>query len=407
MFRHSRSRFAGLLGIALILSGCGLQSTDSQSKSSADLKIGTSLPLTGQASEDGKESRRGYQVWAKTVNDKGGLLGRKISLVVKDDATNQNTVVADYNALISRDKVDLLLGSYSSLLNFPASAIAEKKKMLYVTPTGGAEELYKRGFKTIFLAQPALASGQGDVFSDYLTEPSSKSTPKSVAYVTVDDSFTKPVVDSVKKNLEHAGIRTAYFETYANDLRNFDTLAEKIKNSGADTVVQGASFNDAVGLIRSLNKVNYKPKTLYQTSAPSLGSQYADAVGKENTNGVFYSTSWAPNASTTGNNEFIAAYRKMFPGSEPSESAADAYAAGQVLAEAVTHVGSIDDQMKLADWLRGNSVDTILGAFGWNANGSPKGNVLLGQWQKNKVEIVRPESAATSKTVVSPWRTGS
>ncbi|MEV7085567.1 amino acid ABC transporter substrate-binding protein [Streptomyces sp. NPDC093085] len=403
---NPRGRLACLLGVAIVASGCGLQS-ESAGDSTTSVKVGTSLPLTGQASEDGKESRRGYEVWAKTVNNGGGLLGKKVSLVIKDDATNQNTVVADYNALLSRDKVDLLLGSYSSLLNFPASAIAEKAGMLYVTPTGGAEQLYTRGFKKIFLAQPALSKGQGDVFADYLLEPTSKSKPKSVAYVTLDDTFTKPVVDAVKEKLQVAGVKTVLSEIYANDLRNFDTLAEKIKNSGADTVVQGAAFNDAIGLIRSLNKVNYHPKTLFQTSAPSLGDQYSKAVGAQNTEGVFYATSWAPNATTANNEQFVKTYRKMF-GAEPSESAADAYAAGQVLEAAVKNAGSIKDQAKLADWLRGHQVDTILGKFGWNANGTPTGSVMLGQWQHGKIQIVRPAGARTTTDIVSPWRgTGS
>ena len=65
-------------------------------------------------------------------------------MVIKDDASNQNTIVADYNALISQDKVDLLLGTFSSLLNLPASAVAERNRMLFVEPAGGAPELRPR-----------------------------------------------------------------------------------------------------------------------------------------------------------------------------------------------------------------------------------------------------------------------
>src|SRR5215211_6696989 len=97
------------------------------------IKIGASLPLTGEFSEPGKAAQQGYKVWEAMVNEQGGLIdGRKVQMVIKDDQSNQNTIVTDYNALISRDKVDLLLGTFSSLLNLPASTVAERNRMLYV-----------------------------------------------------------------------------------------------------------------------------------------------------------------------------------------------------------------------------------------------------------------------------------
>ena len=90
------------------------------------IKIGISLPLTGDFSEPGSAAQKGYIVWRDLMNKKGGLLGRKIELVIRDDRSDQNTIVSDYNGLITQDKVDLLLGTFSSLLNLPASAVAEK-----------------------------------------------------------------------------------------------------------------------------------------------------------------------------------------------------------------------------------------------------------------------------------------
>ncbi|HET8757516.1 MAG TPA: ABC transporter substrate-binding protein, partial [Solirubrobacteraceae bacterium] len=105
--------------------------------------------------------------------------------------------------------------------------------------------------------------------------------------------------------------------------------------------------------------------------------------------------------------EFVAKYKEMFGGTEVPEDAADAYAAAQVMQKAVEEVGSIDDQLKLADWLRSNSVDTILGPLSWNENGSPKGEFLVGQWQNGKPEIVLPDDAATSDQIVAGWKPGS
>src|ERR1700742_2276456 len=168
--------FALAAALALTVAACGggddgggSASAGSTPKADAKpLKIGASLPLTGEFSEPGKAAKQGYEVWQAMVNEKGGLLGRKVELVIKDDASNQNTVVSDYNALISNDKVDLLLGTFSSLLNLPASAVAERAKMLYVEPAGGNPDIFKRGFKTIFFSQQATAFHQGDTWANWL-----------------------------------------------------------------------------------------------------------------------------------------------------------------------------------------------------------------------------------------------
>ena len=111
---------------------------------------------------------------------------------------------------------------------------------------------------------------------------------------------------------------------------------------------------------------------------------------------MFYAVSHSPDADTPGNADFVKAYADEF-GGLPPEDAADAYAAGQVLQAAVEAVGSIDDQTALADWLRENEADTILGPLSWAETGAPTGEFLIGQWQDGKAQIVLPEAAATAE----------
>ncbi len=117
------------LMLALFAVACGSDDEGSSGSSGEGggptIKIGASLPLTGEFSEPGKAAQQGYQVWEAMTNEGEGLIdGRKVKFTFRDDASNQNTVVADYTSLISRDKVDLLAGTFSSLLNIPASTVA-------------------------------------------------------------------------------------------------------------------------------------------------------------------------------------------------------------------------------------------------------------------------------------------
>ncbi len=370
----------------------------------APIKIGISLPLTGNFSEPGTAAMRGYKIWQQIVNKHGGLLGRKVQLIIRDDASNQNTIVADYTRLITEDKVDLLLGTFSSLLNLPASAVAERFKMVYVEPAGGSPAMFSRGFKYLFFAQQATAPHQGDLFSGWVKKIPASRRPKTAAYPTQDDPFTKPVIQGIQSALEKAGIKTVYSKVYAPDTTDFDTIAAGIKASGADLVAEGAVFDDGVGLIRSFKKLGYNPRILFETSAPSESQLFSAAIGIQNTEGIFYAVSWSPSAKGSKypkNQEFLKAYKKAYGGKLPAEDAADGFAAAQVLETAVRKVGRIN-QDRIRDYLHSHPVRTILGPLSWDAKGAPRQAFLLAQWQKGKSQIVLPKVIATSKKIVFP-----
>jgi len=365
--------------------------------------IGASLPLTGDFAEPGVAAQQGYEVWMEMINANGGLLGRPVEMVIKDDQSDQNLVVTDYNALIDQDQVDLLLGTFSSLLNIPASAVAEEAQMVYVEPAGGSPDMFNRGFEYLFFAQQATAPHQADLFSEWVLSLPEGERPTTGAYIAADDPFGAPVAEGIQEQLEAGGVETVYSEIYPPETVNFDAIAADIAAAKPDVIAQGsAGLQDGVNLITALVAAGYSPQQMFQASTPSFADQYSDAIGVENTEGIFYAVSYHVDSPTPGNEEFLAAYRAKYDGEDPPEDAADAYAAAQVLQAAVEAVGSIDDQAALKDWLHTNSVETILGELSWDETGAPQQAFLLAQWQNGNEEIVLPEDAATSDTIVNP-----
>lgn len=397
------------LALALVAAGCGGDEEASPEEAIAEttgpsgepIKIGASLPLTGEFSEPGKASREGYEVWEKVVNDAGGLLGRPVEIVIRDDASQQNLAVTNYTNLISRENVDLLLGTFTSFLNLPTSAVAERNEMVFICPACAAPDLFERGFHFLFYAKQTTAPDDGNLFAEWLSGLPEGDRPKTAAYVSQDDPFAAPVIDGLQEKLEAAGVETVFDELYPPETRNFDTIANSIAAQKPDLIAQGSIFEDAAGLVRSLIKVGYNPRALFQTSAPAIGQQYADAVGAGNTEGVFSATAWDDRLDTPMNAEFVEAYTEM-TGREPGEDAASAFAAAQVLQEAVEAVGGVDDQRALADWLHANEVPTILGNIRWDEAGRPQGEALIAQWQGPSFEIVLPDDLATAEDPVYP-----
>ena len=396
---------ASVAALALVAAGCS--SGGGGGGETDPIVIGASLPLTGDFSQPGVASQRGYTIWQDMVNANGGLLRRQVELKVANDASDQKTVVSDYNRLIGQDKVDLLLGTFSSLLNIPASAVAEKNQKVYICPSCASPKMFDRGFKRLFFAQPAVAAHQADLFAQYVASLPASRRPKTAAYPTQDDPFAAPVVDSVRRLLEAIGIKTVYSKAYPAETTNFDSIANDIKARNPDLVAHGAVFEDGVGMVRSFVKAGYNPKVLFQVSAPSNGDQYAKGIGAANTEGIFYAVSWSADANYPLNQQFVQAYKSKY-GGEPPEDAADAFAAAQVLQAAVEAVGSVD-QTRLADWLHNNKVQTILGPLSWDQTGAPQQAFILAQWQGGASKIVLPRPVANSDKIVFPkpaWKQG-
>jgi branched-chain amino acid transport system substrate-binding protein len=398
--RHPRSiRYLAAASItALAATACSSSASTAGKVSSGPITIGMSLPMTGPVADVSKSGLQGYQLWSSQLNAAGGLLGHQLKLNVLDDGFDPNQTATDYTRLISQDRVNLLLGTFSSLLNAPASAIAARQGMLYVEPSGGAATLFTRGFTNLFFAQPGTTTSEPDRFVAWIASLPASQRPATAAYVTQDDPSASPAVAVFKTRLQALGIKTVYDQTYDPSTTNFDAIASSVAHARPQLIIQGAVADDGAAFVRSLEKLNFSPRMLFQTNAPS-DSAYPGAIGRANAEGVFTAEAWSPQATYPGNAAFVAAYTKKF-GSPPTEDAANSYTAGQVLAAAVRAVGRID-QKALAAWLHTHTVSTIVGPLKWNSAGDPEGSLLLAQWQGGKLQIVAPKSAATTSHIVT------
>ncbi|HWG28650.1 amino acid ABC transporter substrate-binding protein [Actinospica sp.] len=400
-----RPRFAFAAAAVLVagstaLAGCAPASSSGSGGSNAGpITIGMSLPLTGPAADVAKAGYQGYELWASQVNASGGLLGRQVKLDVLDDGMDPNQTTTDYTRLISQDHVGLLLGTFSSLLNAPASAVAARNQMLYVEPSGGATSLFQRGFTDLFFAQPGTTASLPNQFLAWFSSLPADQRPKTAAYLTQDDPSASPAISVFVSKLQALGVTTVYNQTYDPSTSNFDSIAAAVVHAQPQMIIQGSVTDDGAQFARSLEKLNYSPKILFQTNSPT-DATYPSAIGTTDTDGVFTAEAWSAAAKYPGNAAFVTAYSNKF-GTAPTEDAANSYTAGQVLEAAVKAVGKLD-QKALAAWLHTHSVDTIVGPLTWDSTGDPQGSLMLAQWQNGTLQVIDPQTAATTKTVVFP-----
>jgi branched-chain amino acid transport system substrate-binding protein len=386
MFR--RTWFVVTLATAIVLS---LGACSGDDGGDADpIVIGISLPLSGDFSEPGKGVQRGYEAWAKVVNDKGGLLGRRVELKVLDDQSNADRVVADYEQLIGNDRVDLVFGPFSTRLVVPSARVAEEYGMLFVEPAGAAKEVFEQGFKNLFYAAPAVANDHYNHLADYLLKLPDGQRPTTVAYAAMDDPFAQGTAYGLKDKLEKGGVRTVVNEVYPPNTTDYGTIAAKIAASKADMVVGGTQYQDGVNLIIALQQLGYQPKLAAFSTAPT-SPEFAAAIGNK-TAGILSPTGYTQKAQYPSNKEFVEKYTAQF-GKAPEEDEANGYTTGQVVAAAVTAVGCAepgDCQRKLVDWLHKNKVDTVVGPLTWDGAGRPQGAHMIQQWVGGEIQIVLP-----------------
>ncbi|WP_448006692.1 amino acid ABC transporter substrate-binding protein [Agromyces bauzanensis] len=383
------------------LAGCAPAADGTGGSGSDDpIRIGASLPLSGPVADVAEPGMNGYQLWSDQVNAAGGLLGRPVELVILDDGFDQETVVSNYTKLISEENVDLLLGTFSSKLNLPASTVAERNGMVYVEPSGGASEIFERGYTKLFFAQPGTTESLPDNLVDWIESLPSDERPATAAYLTVTDPNTQPAVEDFQARFEAMGIETVYSDVYPPETSNFDVVADAVKRAAPDMVIQGEVGPDGVDFVRSLQKVGFSPSVLYQPNAPTQGPVFAEGIGEANAEGIFGSVAWTADVQFPGSADFVEAYEAEYDAT-PDDNAAAPYVAAQVLQAAVEAVGSLD-QEAIAEWLHANTVDTVFGPLSWDQRGVPSGSLLLAQWQSGSLEVVAPEEAASSDTIVHP-----
>jgi branched-chain amino acid transport system substrate-binding protein len=395
---------AAAAAVALTLTACaggggGGGGGEGDGESDDPIVIGISLPLTGDFSEPGKGVQRGYEAWAQIINDDGGLLGRQVELKILDDQSNADRVVADYEVLIAQDEVDLVFGPFSTRLVVPSARVAQEYGMLFVEPAGAAAEVFEQGFDNLFYAAPAIAQDHYNYLADEILAMPEGERPTTVAVASMDDPFAQGTAYGLRDKLEEGGLEIVVDEVYPPNTTDFSPIAAKIADSGADMVIGGTQYQDAVNLIVALQQLNYQPQLAAFSTAPT-NPEFSEAIGSK-TEGILSPTGYTPDATWPSNVDFVEKYTEIH-GNPPGEDEANAYTTGQVVAAAVEAVGCAeqgDCQQQLIDWLRENEVDTVVGPLTWDETGKPQGAHLIQQYVDGAIEIVLPSETAEAELI--------
>lgn len=395
--RPSRAAaLAAALALALVLAACGrAPATGEPSGSSQETKpirIGASLSLTGSYERTGKNMQQGYELWRDHVNARGGLLGRPVELIIYDDQSEPETAARLYEKLITEDKVDLLLGPYSTPVSLSATNVTERHQFPILVAGASGAQIWGRGYKYVFGLYTVAQT-----YSYGALTLAAEHGLKTVAIVHEDTAFTIDVADGAEAKARELGLEVVLREPYPKTQTDFSTIVAKLKQAQPDVVVGGTYLPASVAIVRQSKELGFTPKLFFFSVGPGL-PEFVENLGPLAEN-VMGDSQWEPVMKASGIPEFIEAYKAKY-GVEPGYHAAGAYAAGQLLEQVVAKAGSLDREKLREAWatLEGESV---YGPYKVDETGKQVGKPTLTiQYQQGKRVVVWPDELANAEPVI-------
>jgi branched-chain amino acid transport system substrate-binding protein len=320
------------------------------------------------------------------INTKGGVRGRQVEFVLYDDASDPETAAKLYERLITEDKVDLIIGPYSSPVTLPASTVTEKYKYPMIASGASATDIWTRGYQYVFgiyTMAPFYMDGAIDI--------ATKSGYRTAAIMNENSAFAKDSMVGADKKAREMGMQVGFQEEYGRDVRDLNPVLTKMRGVNPDILIGGTYGEDATLLVRQLKDLNWAPKMVALTVGPALPDFY-QTLGTD-AEYVFGATQWEPTIKAPGVPEFVASYKEKY-GYEPGYHAGGGFAAAQLLHQAIDRAGSFDNE-KIREALATMETTTIYGAYKVDNTGAQiaKPSYMV-QWLKGERKLVWPDSVA-------------
>jgi branched-chain amino acid transport system substrate-binding protein len=361
------------------------------------IRIGASLSLTGAYAKPGLYGREGYALCQKQINEGVGVLSRPVEFVIYDDRSDPQTGVRLYEKLITEDRVELVMGPYSSAITEAVANVTEKYRKLMLAPLGSAGSIWEKGRRyVIMLVSPAEAYLEG------LIELAARNGLKSIALIYEDTLFPKTSVRGAIAVARKRGLEVVLQEAYPKAQTDFAALLTKIKAARPDVLGAATYFDDVVAITRQMKELDVNVRMFGTTVGGDLPEFYK-ALGKT-AEYVYGASQWEPGLAYPGAREFAGSYEAEF-GRPPSYHAAAAYAACMLMADAINKTGSLDAE-RLREHLLKLNTTTVFGAFDVDERGYQVGHRMVTiQWQEGRQVIVWPDEVASGKArfPTPPW----
>jgi branched-chain amino acid transport system substrate-binding protein len=343
------------------------------------IRIGMSMALTGGLAGGGQASLLGIEIWRDDVNGRGGLLGRKVELVVYDDKSSASETPAIYSKLLDVDKVDLLFAPYGTVPTAPLMPLVKQRGLLLIG-NFSFQVNSKVGHDMWFNNAPW---GPPDSWAASFLELGQKAGGQTIALLSADQEFAQNLVVTARNVAKRMNMPIVFDQAYPPSTVEFSGILRALKAAKPDIVYVSSYPPDSAGILRAVNELGIGDNVKI-FGGGMVGLQFGAVMENLGSllNGVVNYNSWLPEQSMyfEGTKAFFETYAKRAVEAKVDPLgyylAPFGYASGQLVEQAIKATGSLD-QKGIAKYLRDNVHNTIVGPIAFSADGERKETATL------------------------------
>lgn len=343
-----------------------------------DINIAVVGPMTGPIANIGDQFKQGATAAVNAINEKGGVAGRKLNLVVEDDVCDPKQAVAVANR-IAGEGIKFVDGHACSGASIPASAVYAENGILMMSPASSNPELTdaaaKNGWSTIMRLY-TRDDGQGAFVGPWIAK---KYAGKKVAILHDKGAYGQGVAEAVKENMNKSGLQEVLFEGINAGEKDYNAVVLKLQQAGAEVVYFGGYHPEAGLMLRQAGEKNYKFQLIMPDSiATPEFWQISGPAGE--------GTLFAFPADPQSRPEAKEAVEKIKAGGfVPEGFTLFAYATIQAFAQGIERAGSDDPAAVAAALKDGKPIDTVVGPIAFDEKGDIKdAKYDINQWHDGK-----------------------
>jgi len=328
------------------------------------IKIGAGGVVSGDLAPYGISAVRGYELAVEDINAKGGILGKKVELLIGDDVCKPEIAVNMAMKLVS-DGAQMIVGHVCSGATLAANKVYKDAKLLVVSPASTNDGLTFSGENPNFFRTISYDGAQAVLMTQIAIE---QLKVKKVALIHDKGDYGRGQMELVKASFEKkGGVEVVLFEGVTTGAVDYTAIVQKIKRSKADVTLWGGYHSDASKIVQLL--VKKRVKTTFFGGDGIIGDNFTTLAGKYS-EGV-YATGPDDTSSNPLYQALLKKHQKKYS-EDPGTFCMQGYACIQALAKAAEKAGSLDyDKMRAA--LLSQKVDTPLGKIGFDKRGDVVG----------------------------------
>ncbi|PJI41018.1 MAG: ABC transporter substrate-binding protein [Ferrovibrio sp.] len=350
--------------MAAVAAGCLSLAASPVLAQSAPVRVGSTLALTGPLSATALVHKLVGEIYVEDLNARGGLLGRKVEWIVKDDQSKPDVARTLYEQLVTSDKVDLLMGPYATGAILSAIGVAQRYNKMLIHHTMGVPSLakYDMHFPAWSLGPNPGTTVPNTLFDALAALPK---PPKTIAIVTSKFPSLHFLSLGAREVAKKRGLQEVLFLEWEFGNRDFGPIAARVKDAKPDLVFVGDIGLEGNMLLEAMKKLDYEPP-LHFHLYPAPGPM-ATSPETKNALSVTIFEEHAPFTNNPVAAKFVKTYNERakaagFPYTKVEVQAAASFTAWQLLEASVVATKSLDDK-KMAAWLKANQVKTIQGTL--------------------------------------------